>query len=123
MVCESPREVGFDGCLIAGDLRAFLLEVASEPPRIRQNHAIFTKEIKRFQDVLEPVPPWMSALLEWTTDGRIDQALAYAHALHLVRETLEGKQPRLQISPKGHQWLTRTLEEQDRDVFSRCCVP
>jgi hypothetical protein len=117
VVCETPREVGFNGCLIASDLRAFLLEIASEPPRIRQDHGLYTKDVARFLDVLEPLPSWMSELLEWTSEGRIDQALAWAHALRLVRESAEGKQSRLQVSPRGHEWLTRTLEEQDRDAF------
>jgi len=48
LVCASPREIGPDGSPIVNDLRAVLLEVASEPPRLRQDQALFHKEIERF---------------------------------------------------------------------------
>jgi hypothetical protein len=112
VVCPSPKEIGPDEGVVVSDLRAFLLEVASEPPRLRQDRSLFQKEVERFQDVLEPLPAWLSDLLGATTDGRLNQALAWANCLKLVKETAAGKQVHLHLAPKGQSWLTRSIDDQ-----------
>src|SRR4029077_1886143 len=102
---------------IADDLRAVLLEVVSEPPRLRQDHSLFHKENERFQASLEPLAEWLLNALKWTVEGRLNQSLACARALQLVKEVSEGKQIRLQLSSKGHQWLSSGLEEQYTGIY------
>ena len=64
VVCERPKEIGPDGSTIVNDLRAVLLEVVSEPPRLRQDQALFQKEVERFQAALEPLPAWLLEALK-----------------------------------------------------------
>src|SRR5262249_4873707 len=70
VVCERPKEVGPDESAIVNDLRAFLLEVASEPPRLRLDTGLFQKELERFKAGLDPLPSWLSATLRWSDEGR-----------------------------------------------------
>ena len=72
VVCERPKEIGPDGSTIVNDLRAVLLEVASEPPRLRQDHALFQKEIERFQAALEPLPAWFLETLKSSDEAQVE---------------------------------------------------
>jgi soluble cytochrome b562 len=111
LVCERPKEIGPDGSPIVNDLRAVLLEVASEPPRLRQDQALFHKEIERFQAALEPMVGWLLDALKWSGEGRLNQALAWARTLKLVKDVSEGKQLHLHLTSKGYQWLSGGLDE------------
>lgn len=117
LVCERPRDVGPDGSVIVNDLRAVLLEIASEPPRLRQDHALFHKETERFQAPLEPLPAWLMEALRWSVEGRLNQAIAWARALELVRDVAEGKQLRLHLTPKGRRWLSSDLGGQYEGIY------
>jgi hypothetical protein len=117
VACDRPREVGPDESLIANDLRALLLEVVSEPPRMRQDGSLFQKEIDRFQTAMEPLPAWLLELLRWSDEGRLSQALGWARALELVKDVSEGTQARLQLSSKGEKWLTSGLDEQYAKMY------
>jgi hypothetical protein len=120
---ECPKEVGPDGSVIVNDLRAFLLEVVSEPPRLRQDHTLFHKETARFRGPLEPLPAWLLDALKWSDEGRLSQALAWARALGLVRDVSEEKQHRLHLTPRGHQWLSSGLDEQYAKVYGLLTAP
>jgi Helicase conserved C-terminal domain len=115
---DPPEEVGPEGSVIVDDLRAFLLEVAGEPPRLRQDETLFHKEIERFKAPLEPLAPWFSQAVKWTHDSRLSQALAWARALGLVKNDSQGKELRLDLAPKGHKWLASGLDEQYAGVFN-----
>ena len=116
VVCDRPREIGPDESPIASDLRAFLFEVASEPPRLRQVGSLFQKEFERFTANLEPLPAWLLHVLEWSDEGRLNQALAWARSLELV-EDAEGDQLRLRLSAKGHRWLSGGLDAQYAGIY------
>ena len=118
VVCERPKEIGPDEGPIASDLRAFLLEVVGEPPRLRQDGALFQKEVDRFRAALEPLPPWLLGLLKWSDEGRLSQALAWSRALELTVVLSEGTQVRLQLTSKGHQWLSSGLDEQYTRMYA-----
>jgi hypothetical protein len=117
VICQRPAEIGPEEGALVNDLRALLLEVASEPPRLRQDHALFQKEGERFQALLEPLPAWLLQALNWSDAGRLTQALAWARALRLVKEIAEGKEIRLRLTPKGHRWLTSGLDEQYAGIY------
>lgn len=123
LAIERPGEVGPDGSVIVNDLRAVLLEVVSEPPRLRQDHALFHKEIERFQASLEPVAARLLQSLKWSDEGRLNQALAWARALELVKNVPEGKQLRLHLTPRGHRWLSSGLDEQYAGVYDLLTAP
>ena len=81
--------------MIVNDLRAFLLEVAGEPPRLKQDRTFFAKELPRFLDTLEPQPTWLPD--DWRFDRtteRTDEAGKWALALGLIGTTSEGKEIR-----------------------------
>ena len=117
VACDHPREMGPDESLIANDLRALLLEVASEPPRLRQDNTLFQKEVDRFRTAMEPLPAWLLELLRWSDEGRLSQALGWARALELVQEVSEGMQTRLQLTSKGERWLSSGLDEQYAKMY------
>ncbi|MBV8430427.1 MAG: helicase-associated domain-containing protein, partial [Solirubrobacterales bacterium] len=123
VIVEHPREVGPDGSVIVSDLRALLLEVVSEPPRLRQDHALFQKESERFLAPLEPLAPWLLPFLKWTDEGRLNQALAWARARGLVHGVIEEKQHRLFLTPKGQRWLSGGLDEQYAAVYGLLISP
>ncbi|HZW33187.1 MAG TPA: helicase-associated domain-containing protein, partial [Isosphaeraceae bacterium] len=123
LVCERPKEIGPDGSVIVNDLRGVLLEVASEPPQLRQDKALFQKEFERFQAALEPLAAWLLNALKWSDESRLSQALAWARALELVKEVAEGKQTRLHLTPKGHRWLASDLDEQYSRIYDRLRSP
>ena len=116
-VCERPKEIGPDGSTIVNDLRAVLLEVVSEPPRLRQDQDLFQKEMDRFLSALEPWPAWLLEALKSSDEARLIQAMAWARILRLVKEETEGKQIRLQVSSRGQKWLSDGLDEQYAKVF------
>jgi Helicase conserved C-terminal domain len=117
VVCERPREVGPDDSPIVSDLRAFLLEVAAEPPRLRQDRHLFQKEVERFQAGLEPLPAWLMKMLGWSDERRLNQALAWARTLGLVEDVADGAQDRLRLTSKGQQWLASGLDAQYAGVY------
>jgi hypothetical protein len=123
VIVEHPREVGPDGSVIVSDLRALLVVVVSEPPRLRQDHALFQKESERFLAPLEPLAPWLLPFLKWTDEGRLNQALAWARSLGLVHGVIEEKQHRLFLTPKGQRWLSGGLDEQYAAVYGLLISP
>src|SRR6185437_17093337 len=64
VVVDPPAELGPEGSPLIDDLRSLLLEVAAEPPRLRQNGGLFSKEVGRFEQALVPLPPWLDRELE-----------------------------------------------------------
>lgn len=117
LVCERTREIGPDGSPIVNDLRAVLLEVASEPPRLRQDQALFQKEIERFQAALEPMAGWLLEALDWSDEKRLNRSLAWARTLKLVEDVIEGKQIHLHLTSKGHKWLAGGLDAQYMAIY------
>ncbi|MHC5541536.1 hypothetical protein ACYOEI_25220, partial [Singulisphaera rosea] len=103
--CKSPREEGPDGSPWLDDLRSFLLELATQPPRLRQDGELFQKEVDRFDTIFDPRPDWLTDALEWHEEGRLDQARLLAFRLGLVATVIEEKQVWLQLSPQGKEWL------------------
>jgi hypothetical protein len=104
--CDSPRELGPDGSLIVNDMRSALIEVASQPPRLRQNLTVFHHEVGRFQAALDPLAPWLMSAMKWSAEGRVNRAIRWAHALRLTAVEPVGNQLRLRLSPGCQNWLS-----------------
>ncbi len=116
-VVGSPREAGPEGSFFVHDLRAFLLEVASEPPRLRQDKAFFQKEVDRFLAALDPLPKWFVETIGWPVADRLEEAHAWARLMKLVQESVDGKQVELGLSTKGEKWLAGPPEDQYTSLF------
>jgi Helicase conserved C-terminal domain len=104
--CDKLKEVAPEGSPIVNDLRAVLIELASQPARLRQDLALFHSEVDRFQAALDPLAPWLMSAMKWSNDERPNRATAWARALQLARIEPEGKQFRLHLTPAGDTWLS-----------------
>jgi hypothetical protein len=68
-------------------------------------------------------PGWVAQALKgsvakkWSGETRLAKALAWARTLQLVKDACEGKQIMLHLTPKGHQWVSRGLEEQYAGIY------
>jgi Helicase conserved C-terminal domain len=117
VVSETPREIGPQGNMVVHDIRAMLLEIASEPPRLRGDRAFYAKEVTRFLEAVDPLPDWLVQALKWTVDDRIELAHAWARYLKLVKETGVGNNVHLGLSARGEKWLASPLEDQYASVL------
>jgi soluble cytochrome b562 len=115
--CERPMEVGPDRSAVVNDMRAVLLEVASQPPRLRQDQTLFHKEIKRFQAALDPLAGWLLDAMKWSEEGRLKRAVAWARTLQLAKDEPEGKELRFRLTPEGHEWLAAGAAEAPLEIY------
>ena len=112
LACPDPREVAAEGGLAVNDLRVLLLDLAGEPPLLRQDGTLFQKEQERFLQALDPLPEGLSQALKLSTGKRLQQALHWAHCVQLVKKGGDSGQSRLGLSVKGERWLAGSLGEQ-----------
>lgn len=120
---ERLKEVGPDDGPVLADLRAFLLEVLADPPRLRQDRGLFQKEVDRILDAMEPLPSWLSDLLGWSRETRVDLALAWARMLALVIDVDDGQKSRLGPTEKGRKWLSGGLDAQYASAYQIVNAP
>ncbi len=116
-VCSKPESIGLETGPLVDDLRAFLLEVASDPPRLRQDGEIFSKEQDRFLAALGPSSTWSSSVLGIPDDDRLDLAYGEAETLKFVKDHKEGKSLQLQLTPRGRAWLTADTRDQYAQIY------
>ncbi len=116
-VVEAPKEVGPEGGFAVHDVRALLLEIASDPPRLRQDKAFFQKEIDRFLAAFDLLPDWLAESFGWRVPDRLGEAHIWARLMKLVAESADGKATQLGLSPKGEEWLASPLEDQFASLF------
>jgi hypothetical protein len=117
VVCEHPKEVGPPGGLEVNDLRVFLLEVAGESPRLRQDGGIFVKDVPRLQDALPPRPAWVDEFLRSSGERRLSLAYALAKTLRFIEVEDDDRTTWLRLSGKGRNWLAAGFEEQYGRVY------
>jgi hypothetical protein len=115
--CPNPAEATLECSPRVDDLRAFLLEVASEPPRVRQDKSLFQKEDERFLAALGSWPNLISIVLGTTDVGRLSHAVMLARSLRLVQESDEGSRVVLALSEAGKRWLALAIDAQCAEVF------
>ena len=116
--CATPRDLGPEESLIVEDLRETLLEIASEPPRLRRDKALFQKEVDRFVESLPTIPGWTAQALGLPVEERLVKALNWARGLAFVKEIMVRNQFLLEITSKGNEWLAADLDKQYEHIFS-----
>ena len=115
--CSPPLEPGPEGGTDIPDLRAVLLELASGRARLRQDGALFQKEVERFESLLEPLPRWLSEMYNLTPDHRLNIAFHWAQRLHLTNKKKEGDRSWMDLTSAGRSWLARRPEEQYAFIY------
>ncbi len=113
----TPVELGPEEGPVVGDLRGFLLELASAPAQLRQDRMMFQKEVSRFLVALDPLPDWLVRGLKWSDEFRVNQAHTWARNLGLVADSAEGKRIHLQLASQGREWLANGLDQQYAAVY------
>ena len=119
VVSEKPKEVGPIAGLAVNDLRVFLLEVAGESPRLRQDGGIFQKEEPRFLEALPPHPAWLDDVLKSSKEHRLGSAYLHARTFGFVESEPDDRTRWLRLTGKGRNWLASGLEEQYAKVYEQ----
>jgi hypothetical protein len=117
VVVENPKDIGPPGGLAVNDLRIFLLEVAQDPPRLRQDGGIFAKEEPRFLGAFLPHPGWLDAILGTSIERRFHEARNHARFFKFVETETEENASWLRLTGKGRVWLSSGLEEQYAKLY------
>jgi hypothetical protein len=114
-------ESGFD----VPDLRAVLLEVTTDPPRIRQNGSLFAREQERFLGALDPFPAWLAKSNKIGSPAeRLEQALRWARRLWLTHATTgQGGGKLLRLTHDGQRWLEMGREAQYAPMYRHVREP
>lgn len=110
----APREVGPEGGVIVPDLRAFLLEVATLPPRLKQDDSLFAKEEERFLNALDPLPEWALPVMGvHAYESRLAIAYRWALQMEFVQTPSRRTETKvLRLTEEGQRWLTLDRESQ-----------
>jgi hypothetical protein len=116
-----PVEIGPEVGMTISDLRAVLLEMVGQPPRLKQNHELFQKEEERFVAALELLPEWLANAANPEEHRRLRvpvilglaQQVGFAHAVVGANDALL-----LDLTDQGRQWLTFSREAQHARVYS-----
>ena len=117
IVCENPKEVAPPGGLVINDLRVFLLEIAGDAARLKQDRNLFAKEEQRFLDALPPLPEWVVELTQLKNQRRLDQTLDIAESLGFVETDRDDPAIWLRLGDRGRKWLSSGLEDQYREFY------
>ncbi len=104
-IINLPREVGPTEGYLVSDLRSLLLEIVSQSPRLRQDGALFAKELDRFESALEPLPSWFEAAQQTDIKGRVESAVAWSRFLKLTVSRSSNTGSVLELSAQGRKWL------------------
>src|SRR6185312_13272059 len=90
----------------------FLLEVAGESPRLKQDGRLFQKEETRFLDAMPSQSDWLAKILKTSPEKRLSAAFDNARTFGFTESESEDKATWLRLSGKGRSWLSAGLEEQ-----------
>jgi hypothetical protein len=113
-----PAETGPEGGLLIPDMRAALLEVAGQPPRLKQDFSLYQKEMERFIAALDPRPSWLEGSEPGEQPPRVARALALANQAGLTQAVRgETDAVLLGLTAEGREWLSLGVEAQYTRVF------
>ena len=117
IVCEKPADISPAAGLVANDLRVFLLEVASQPPRLRQDGGLFVKEEPRFLAGMSTWPDWLYHALEFSPEERVTETFDRAREFLFTEREDDDKAATLRLSGKGRNWLASGMEDQYATIY------
>lgn len=115
--CSPPPEPGPESGTDVPDLRAVLLELAGGRARLRQDGALFQKEVERFESLLEPLPGWLIEMYNLSPAHRLKIAFHWAQRLALTKTKKEGGRSWMDLADAGRGWLARRPEEQYAFIY------
>jgi Helicase conserved C-terminal domain len=113
----SPQEPLPEGGFEVNDLRAFLIELASGPARVKKDHSLYRKEEGRFAAILTPLPDWAGEWFAHQEGERLRTARYWAACLRLTRVANQAGEEWLQLTSDGQEWLAADLAEQYSRLF------
>ncbi len=119
VVSENLKQFAPPSGLFVHDLRTFLLEVAAESPRLRQDGGLFVKEFPRFEEAMATWPDWLYAMLGIKLSDRVEEAFDLAVDFKLVEDDPDDDKARLRLSGQGGRWLASPLEDQYVWLYNR----
>jgi hypothetical protein len=111
----TPAEQGPAGSTLLDDLRAFLVELAAQPARLKQGGDLYQREADRLFDALPELPEWLTEFLRGETG--IDAAWRWARRLRLVERHREEGTDWLRLAGPGRELLRSSLADQYRALF------
>jgi hypothetical protein len=112
---SDPVEAGPEAGVLVPDLRLLLLEVAGQPPRLKQDHSLFQKEENRFDALLEPCPAWLDA---GDSRHRVQRALYLGSQVNFTSPGLDhGGALVLDLTAEGRRWLALSPEAQFAELY------
>jgi hypothetical protein len=108
------KEIGPEAGFTVPDLRAFLLEIATLPPKLKQDGSLFQKEVARFLHALDPLPGWLLPVSgEQALDARLSNAHRWALEMEFVAAPARRTETKvLRLTELGQAWLTLDREAQ-----------
>jgi len=117
IVCEKPKEIGPVSGLVANDLRVFLLEVAGQAPRLRQDGRLFVKEEPRFLAAMPEWPDWVYEVSGTQAEMRVEEIFDRARSFKFTEIETDERAFTLRLTTKGRAWLSSDLEDQHAALF------
>ncbi len=117
IVCERPAQVAPLSGLCVNDLRVFLLEVAGQAPRLRQDGMLFVKEEPRFLAALPEWPDWVHEALDVEHSRRVDDAFNQSLYFGFAKREQDERMATLVLTGKGRAWLASGLEDQYGTIY------
>ncbi len=113
--CESPSEIASEGGYLLDRMRALLLEIATDSPRLKQEGNLFQKENDRLNAVLPPIPDWLRA--DEPVASTPGDLIRWALFFSLVRREEREQHSRLTLSPLGERWLASSVGDQYAELY------
>jgi hypothetical protein len=113
----SPKELGPSQSPMIDDLRALLIELCSEPAKLKMDGFTVTKDAERLLKSFQPVPDWFRDLVSWdrsTVFNILQETFGFTY-LKRVGDSIKNQM--MHPSMRAEQWLTKPVESQHLDVM------
>lgn len=115
----TPTGEEFCAPYLVHDMYIVVSECAREPLRLRtSDHNVYEKQFKQLLDHIMPIPLWVSLDRNEKSPSRVEQAIGMAHYWKfLARKSIKSGNPRYEVSAKGREWLTLSLNERMKTLL------
>jgi len=111
----TPADLGPAGSVLLDDVRALLVELASQPARLKQGGDLYQREYDRLSEAMPELPEWLGECLQG--DHGVRSAWQWGRRLRLVERHVEEGTNWLRLNAKGREFLRFSLAEQYRTLF------